>query len=245
MSRFGLPARMRTLLALSLMVVACAALPTGRRSAEPAPNGPSYLFLSPNTDDHLSLAEASRRLATPAQLHYHRLAGDILQRLGVANAKVHDALGDWGDCVENSLFVVLPAADPQTLRCAAAWFGFVAQQKAVLAFYPDPAGTHLLTILDLPGHDLATARWLLDRHGIRDRTILVHAGGCRVVVLETIRPSPALPLAAREGGGRLQRCIGRGECLAGSTRTQARQRYAEILRAYQVARPLPPLARLP
>jgi hypothetical protein len=245
MSRLGLPSRIRSLLALSLVVAAFAALPASRPFVQPTPHGPSYLFLSPNTEDHLSLAEASRRLRAPAQLHYHRLARDILQRLGVPNAKVHDTLGDWGDCVENSLLVVLPSADPQTLRCAAAWFGFIAQQKAVLAFHPDPAGTHLLTILDLPGYDLAMARWLLDRHGIRDRTILVQAGGCRVVVLEIATPSPSLPQAAREGGGTLRHCTGRGECLAGSTRTQAQQHYAEILRAYQVARPLRPLARLP
>ncbi len=125
------------------------------------------------------------------------MAGDILQRLGVKDAQVHDAVGDWGDSVENSLLVVLPDAHPKTLRCAAAWFGLVAQQKAVLAFHPDPAGTHLLSVLDLPGHDLATARRLLDKHGIRDRTILAHQGGCRVIVLESRSAEPALRDAAR------------------------------------------------
>jgi hypothetical protein len=244
MSRFALPSRIRSLLALSLVLAACAALPAGK-CLQHAPTGPSYLFLSPNTEDHLSLVEASKRLDSPVQQRYRQLAGDILQRLGVPDAKVHDALGDWGDCVENSLLVVLPATDPPTLRCAAAWFGLVAEQKAVLAFHPDPAGSHMLTVLDLPGHDLRAARWLLDQHGIRDRTILAHPGGCRVIVLETDSSGPALLQAARDAGGRLHHCIGRGECLAGPTRSQARQRYAEILRAYQVGRPLPPLARLP
>jgi hypothetical protein len=245
MSRFGLPSRIRSLLALSLLVAACAVLPLDRSAVRPVPDSPSYLFLSPNTDDHLSLAEASRRLASPAQRQYRRLAGDILRLLGVHDATVHDAVGDWGDGVENSLLVTLPVADRQTIRCAAAWFGFIAEQKAVLAFYPDPVGTHQLTILDLPGYDLAMARWLLDRHGIHERTILVRSDSCRVVVLQSRTLDPALRLAAREGLGRLHRCIGRGEYLAATTRTQARQRYAEIIRAYQIARPLRPLARLP
>jgi hypothetical protein len=242
MSRIGLPSRIRSLLALSLILAAYVAVPAHPERGGHALVAPSYLFLSSNTDDNLSLAEASRRLSSPVQLHYHQLAGDILQRLGVLHAKVHDALGDWGDSVENSLLVVLPDAHPETLRCAAAWFGLVAEQKAVLAFHPDPAGTHRLTVLDLPAHDLAAARLLLDQHGIRDRTILTHAGGCRVIVLEPGSDGSALRNVARASGGRLHSCLGLGECLAGPTRSQARQRYTEVLRAYQAVRPL---ARLP
>jgi hypothetical protein len=241
MSRFGLPCRFRSLLALLLVLAACVAVPVGS-SLHHSPAGPSYLFLSSNTDDHLTLVEASRRLASPVQLRYHRLAVDILQRLGVKDAKVHDAVGDWGDSVENSLLVVLPDARPQTLRCAAAWFGLVAQQKAVLAFHPDPAGTHVLSVLDLPGRGLAAARRLLDKHGIRDRTILAHHWGCRVIVLESRTAESALSDAVRSAHGRLRSYAGRGECLAGPTRLQARQRYTDIIEAYQVSQPL---ARLP
>ncbi len=237
MSHAGLPYRCRSLLALVVLLAACVAIPVGS-SVHPVLAGPSYLFLSPNTDDHLSPAEASRRLASPAQFQYHQLAGDILKQLGVNDAKVHDVLGDWDDNVENSLLVVLPAAHPQTLRCAAAWFGLVAQQKAVLAFHPDPEGNHRLTVLDLPGRNLAAVRRLLDEHGIHDRTILVHQGGCRVIVLESHLADPALRDAALAAHGRLHSYTGRGECLAGGTRLQARERYAEIIQAYQLSQQL-------
>ncbi len=67
MSRFGLPCRFRSLLALLLVLAACVAVPVGS-SLPHGPTGPSYLFLSSNTDDHLSLAEASQppRLACPS-----------------------------------------------------------------------------------------------------------------------------------------------------------------------------------
>jgi hypothetical protein len=231
-----LPSHVRSLLALTLLLAICAALPSVGSTLSPYPSGPSYLFLSPNTDDHLSLVEASRRLRSPVQQRYHSLAGDIVRKLGVANAEVHDSVGDWGEGVENSLLVILPVADPETLRCAAAWFGLLAEQKAVLAFHPDPAGTDVLTILDLPGHDLAMARHLLDLHGVRDRTLLTQAWGCRVVIVATGTPAGALREVARDSRGRLRSWAGRGESLAGSTRLQARQRYTEVIHAYQVAR---------
>ena len=158
MSRFASPSRAAGLL-LVILLAACLSVPTESASSRPAPAGPSYLFLSPNRDVDLSLPEVSRRLASPAHRQFHRLAGKILQELGVRGAEVHDAVGDWSDGVENSLLVVLPDAAPaDALRCAAACFGLAADQKAVLAFHADPAGRDVLTVLDLPGRDLAAVR---------------------------------------------------------------------------------------
>src|SRR5205823_5452536 len=107
----------------------------------PAPVGSACLLLSPNVDDGLDLAEARRRLRSPEHARYRRLAGDILDDLGIRRHQVHDALGEWQGGVENSLLVGLVGpADPGTLACAAACFGLAAQQKAVLAFHADPAG---------------------------------------------------------------------------------------------------------
>jgi hypothetical protein len=245
MSRFALPSHTRSLFVLSLVLAVGTALSSGSVRVQHVPEGPSYLFLSPNTDDHLSLAEVSRRLASPVQKQYRLLAGDIVRQLGVADVQVHDSVGDWGDGVENSLLVVLPAAEPQTLRCAAAWFGLIAQQKAVLAFRPDPAGTDVLMILDLPQHNLDAARQLLDRHGVRDRTLMAHAHGCRVFVLTTNGSvADALRQAAHDADGRLHCRPGWAESLAGPTQLLARQRYTEVIRAYRTARPKRPLARL-
>jgi hypothetical protein len=224
------------LLLLAAILAAGAGLPTGGTSRR-APAGPSYLFLSANTDDHLSLTEASQRLHSPAQKLSHHLVSEILRELRVRSARVNDAVGDWSEGVENSLVVVLPTAEPAALRCAAAWFGLLAQQKAVLAFYADPAGGDVLTTLELPGVDLATLRRLLDHHGIHDRTLVPHAHGSGVLVVDAGgRLSEPLDNLARQLGGRLRRQAGRCESLAGPTRVQARQRYHEVLRAYHAAR---------
>jgi hypothetical protein len=139
---------------------------------------------------------------------------------------VHDAIGDWSDGVENSLLVVLPGPTcPDVLRCAAAWFGLEAEQQVVLAFHPDPTGPDVLAMLDLKGWPVGQARRLLDRHGVRDRTILPRGQGCRVVLLdEAGRHARHIDQLARLPGARVARQTGRGEVLV-------RQRYHEVIRA--------------
>src|SRR5262249_37783803 len=139
---------------------------------------------SPNTDVGLSLQESVRRLGSPEHADSRRLADRILRELAVGPGLVHDALGEWQGGVENSLLVVLPQApDAAPLRCAAACFRLAADQKAVLAFRPDPRGADVLVTLRVSAA-LADVRRLLDARGIRDRTILIDPDGCRVFVLD-------------------------------------------------------------
>ncbi len=218
------------LLALALLLAgALAALP--RSTDRPQPASPAILFLSPNTDADLSLEESIRRLAMPEHLRFRRLAARILLELAVGPGQVHDAVGDWDGGVENSLLVVLmQPPDADTLRCAAAWFGLAADQKAVLAFRPDVRGPDVLATFEMPA-TLFEARRLLDGHGIRDRTILVESEGCRVFVLdEGGRRGVLLGKVAEASKGRLTRQRGYGETLAGATRAPARRRYREVLR---------------
>jgi hypothetical protein len=225
------------LVLLTILVVGTGRQPTGAPAPGIAPAGPSYLFLSANTDDHLSLHEASRRLASPEQKLSHHLVAEILRELRLRGASVHDAVGDWSDGVENSLVVVLPAAEPASLRCAAAWFGLLARQKAVLAFHADPAGVDVLTKLDLPGVDLGALRLQLDRSGILDRTIVPHPHGAGVLVVdEGGRLNGPLECLARKLGGRLRRQAGRCDSLAAPTRPLAEQRYHAVLKEYHAAR---------
>src|SRR5262249_29472561 len=110
-------------------------------------------------------------------------AGDILDRVGAPRRRVEDALGDWSDGVENSLLVSLPGApDPATVRYVAAWFGLLADQKAVLTFNP-AAGPDALAVLDVRA-DLVALRQALARHGVCSRTIVPGRSGHRVIVCD-------------------------------------------------------------
>jgi hypothetical protein len=198
--------------------------------------GPALLFLSPNTDEGLSLEESLRRMGTPVHENSRLLARDILQHLAAGHAEVHDALGDWEGGAENSLLVVLhQTRESQLLRCAVAWFGLLTRQKAVLAFRPHPWGRDVVATIDVPGY-LPEIRAHLDRHGLRDRTILIDRTGCRVVVLdEGGRQQVALRQFARTLNGRLELQRGHSEAVVGATRDEARTRYREVLRNSRLA----------
>jgi hypothetical protein len=198
--------------------------------------GPALLFFSSNTEEGLSLREAVDRIQTPAHARCRDLAGRILRDLSAGPATVHDAIGDWEDGVENSLLVVLPRSpDRDTLRLAAAWFGLIGDQKAVLAFHPDRHGNDVLVTLDVPGL-LAEVRELLDQHGVRERTILVDANRCRVIILDQDGSRwQSLVAAAARMQARIESQRGRSELLAGPTRAEARKRYREVLRESRLA----------
>ncbi len=228
------------LAALLLLFGAGSLLPVPRRPAAPA--GHAYLLLSSNVDEDLDLAQARQRIASAEHAHYRRLAGEILDTLGAGRHQVHDAVGEWQGGAENSLLVVLAdPADPGKLACAAAWFGLAARQKTVLAFHAEPGGPDVLLTLEMPGRSLADVRRLLDRHGLRDRTLLPGGGNWRAVVLTS--PGRVARLES-EPGVSLQVQTGRGVMLGEPTRAGASERYRQVIRAYQASQPARPLALL-
>jgi hypothetical protein len=246
----------RALLLTALLAGLGLAVSAGARApvvAPPAEAGPAYLFLSPNRDEGVSAAEATRRLRSPDQAHFRGLAADILQQVGAGHARVLDAVGDWSDGSENSLLAVIPGrTDASTLRYAAGWFGLLAQQKGVLAFRPAAGGPDAVAVLDLPQRDLEQVRRLLDRHGIRDRTLLLCPDGHRVVVYDEGRRLRApLERLARHPGAVVRVTAGHGEALGEADRVKARERYRAVIHAYEdhPRRPryrpslLPPLVR--
>jgi hypothetical protein len=225
---------------LVLVLAAAALVPVPRPTARS--HGPACLLLSPNVDDHLDLAEARRRLHSPEHVRYRRLAGMILDDLGIARHHVHDALGEWRGGVENSLLVVLPGpADPPTVCAAAAYFGLAARQKAVLAFHAEVGGPDTLLTVEMPGRSLDAARRLLDRHGLCERTLLPCADGWRAVVVMPAQHS--MPLGD-EPGVRVSAQAGRGLFLGDPSRAAASERYRQVIRAYRATRPGRPLAQL-
>src|SRR5262245_5655398 len=228
------PAGRLAALAVLLSALSLAGLP-GRQRAPAVPSSEAaYLFLSPNTDEDLTLAEAQRRLLAPCQAHARRLAGDILDRVGAPRRRVEDALGDWSDGVENSLLVALPGApDPATVRYAAAWFGLLADQKGVLTFHPAAAGPDTLAVLDVRA-DLGALRQALDRHGVCSRTIVTTRGGHRVVVCDQGGQATVhLRRLGRLYGPEVRCTPGTAAWVGEPCRGQARATYSAVIRAYE------------
>jgi hypothetical protein len=259
MSRVSRPAAHLALAALLLLL---AVHPWLGSVPSAHPPGSAYLFLSPNTEEQLTLDQARARLHSPAQLQFRRVAQGILAQVGSSEGQVFDALGDWTDGVENSLLVVLPqptqrrtrslAGDPfgertvpedaSTLRYVAAWFGLLADQKSVLVFTPG-SGTDAVLELEVPGKELTALRRSLDEQGILVRTLVLHNGGVRVVLFDKGQQLQAgLERVAHQFGGRLTATRGIGFPLEESTRGQARSRFQEEIRRFE-KQPLRPRFR--
>jgi hypothetical protein len=216
--------------ALAVLLLACAAPAAWPRPAAPEAAS-AYLFVSPNTRDHLGVAEARRQLDSAEHARYHRLAGDVLRELGVREPRVSDALGEWQGSAENSLFVTIhEPVEPATVACAAAWFGLAARQKAVLAFHPCPSGDQVLAVIELRGWSLRSSQELLDRHGFHERTLIERGDGWRAVVLAEGRHRRALE---RLPGATVRR--GRAVMIGAETEDAARERYRAVLREHQRA----------
>ena len=65
--------------------------------------------------------------------------------------------------------------------------------------------------------------------GVRDRTILVEAAGCRVIVVAEGDRYAELALAAARMNATIERQAGGSELLAAPTRDEGRKRYREVL----------------
>lgn len=199
----------------------------------------AYLFLSANTDEGLTILDAQRRLNSDSQRRCRALAGDVLGGLGSPPHQIADALGDWSDGAENSVLVVI--ANPprrEALRHALARFGLRAGQKSVLYAVAEDDGRDAVYEADVPEPEVAELRRILDRHGIRYRTLLPTGRGHRVVVYdEGRRLRAALERLAEHYRLRVRETAVRGEVLGGDTRDEAQRVYRRLLRAGESPHP--------
>lgn len=193
-------------------------------------HGEGVLFLSSNTDVGLDAEQSLARHRSDDHRRGRDLVRSVLADLGVRRADIRDGVGDWADGSENSLVVrVSRGVSPVTMRRAAAKFGLLASQKAVLIFRPDASGRDALHVVETPA-PMHVVRARLDRHGLDDRTLVVTPGGVRVLVVDIggERGGDFRDLT-RSVGGRGATTRGRADLLAGPTRAEAAARYREVL----------------
>jgi hypothetical protein len=203
------------------------------QSGQKIPGG--YLFLSSNTEENLTLEEASLRLASESQKRFRHVAGDILASIGLAQHQIQGGLGDWSDGVENSILVeVSGTPDLAALRYAAAWFGLLANQKSVLLFCAGAKGPDCVHELEVPEASTPQLRRVLDEHGIKFRTLIAVGKGHRVVVFDEGRQlHHNLVRLAAFYGVRLNQTHGTGAFLGEETRTAAQDAFRQAINEYE------------
>src|SRR3989442_7358908 len=132
----------------------------------------SYAFVSPNTRENLTLAEAIAGLGSPDETRLIRETRLLACRLRLA-PRVQKALGSWSDGAENSTLLRLNT-DQATIRYTASWLGKFARQKSVFYFLRKAFGRSRMYVLLVPrgNRRMAALTTELDSNGVANRTLV-------------------------------------------------------------------------
>ncbi len=208
--------------------------------AEAQAKAESYTFVSPNTRENLTLADAIRLLKSKEEQRFinniHRLSRCLRLK-----PMITKTIGSFTDGAEHSaLFRVF--TDKRTLRYADARLGKLGRQKTVLYFRQDNAGAARMYVLRLwtGRRTLASIAGTLDKDGVPYRTFV--PGARRRMLIYVVDLDNELPnnvvSAARNLGALMTTIRGTGEFIGDDTdRDKAQQVYAGIIKQYEDENP--------
>lgn len=232
----------RTLILLALLLAgmgsASSQVPAAQSAAslKARPRAVSYNFVSPNTRENLTFAEALRLLNSKEEV---QLVKDIQRRsrcLGLRPV-IRKTIGSWADGAEHST-VFRIHTDVETMTYIDAWLGRTKRQKAVLCFRQDPLGKGRMYILTLKrgGGNLASIIRVLDRNAVSFRTLIPGAAGRTLVYVVDLNNElrKQVSSAARRLRARLSHISGAGVFIGDDTdRDKAQQVFTEIVERYE------------
>jgi hypothetical protein len=175
------------------------------------------VFVSTNTRNHSTIEDALRELRGPR-----------MQQIESETPGGRSGIGFWKDGAEESRMV--PVGSPQAVAPTAATLGQRYQQKAVVGFSEDPAGTDIGHVLLVPERDPHKIhRDLFEKHGVEYKTILPGPGGTNQVhILDGDGGvSPSVQAYAKESGSRHRMIRGKITFIGSDTAEAATQEYSK------------------
>ncbi len=183
------------------------------------------VFVSPSKRESSSVTEAMAGLHSPdmAELESQTPGGK-------------SGLGFWKDGAEESRMV--PVGDPGEIPRTAAALGRRFDQKAVIGFNEDPAGTDKAHVLVVPGTDPEAIHRALMNHGVEYKTVLpLSATHSQVHILDGDGGvTPSVRSFAAATGSKLKSVPGFIHFVGADTREAAQKEYDRVLGS----RPTPP-----
>jgi len=199
----------------------------------------SYLFVSPNTRENLTIREAIARLSSREEQRLIDEAVLVTCRLHLA-ARVQRAVGSWSDGAQHST-VLRASADVATLRYAASWLGKSARQKTVLYFHRSLSGGARMYLLFVPrgNRDMAAVAAELDADGLANRTLVPRKMRMVIYVVDLKNELPAkVRTAARRLRARISSISGDGRFIGDENdRDKAQVIFEQELKKYEVRHP--------
>lgn len=240
------PAR-RALLLLWLWLAAFGGAAYAQQQAAPSSavegkrKAVSYTFVSPNTREGLTLAEALRLLDSPEELKLINNIRGLSRCLRLKPLAVRRTIGSWTDGAEHAA-LFRASVDEPTLRYADARLGKLAQQKAVLYFRRDETGADRMYVLRLRRgkRSLSSVSKTLDGSGVAFRTLAPAARGSLLIYVvdldDALRNQVAH--AARRLRAAMSTIKGEGEFIGDDAdRDRAQQVFASEIKKYEDENP--------
>lgn len=190
----------------------------------------AFQFTSPNELEGTKVPDALAGIASPYHRKVAQFGRDLDRKLGL-DAKPLNAVGEWTDGAENSIFnVIRGATDYDTIRYSAAVKGHLTNQKAVIPFLADEGGADSVYRVNVPGATLENVRASLDKHGIEYRTLVPTPDGTEAVFYDPGSANAGSVQAfANSYGVDPEQIRGRGEFLGGDTREEGHAAYQTVI----------------
>ncbi len=201
---------------------------------------PGFEFVSPSLAENLTFEQALGRLKSDEHKRLRMVFTDIDQQTGFGDSQALNAVGDWSDGAENSVFEFLPRVpDYETLRYNAALKGKAAFQKAVIPFLRQADGPSRLYEATVSNQDFAALRSTLDRHGVTHRTLIPLESGVRIAIFDKdgLLAQDVAEVAKELGATEFHEYKGQGEILGGNTRAEGLAAYNRTISDYQRRHP--------
>ena len=202
----------------------------------------NYGFVSPNTKENLKLDDAIRGMSSREET---TLVKQSINMGCVVRSRVRAfrSLGSWSDGAEPSVMIRLESDEP-TVRYVLSRLGRDAQQKSILYFHPQAAGTADLYTLKprRPMRNLATLGQTLERAGIAFRTLVPVKSGAWIYIVDLKRELRAKVMdAAKRLRARVSSQPGNAAFLGDDQSDEAKGVFDEEIRNYETRNPnLPP-----
>ncbi len=211
-------------------------------SAQQAQQPLNYGFVSPNTKTDLQLKQAIANMSAADET---KLLKQAVNLSCVVRSRItaFRALGSWSDGAEQSVLVRVKG-DEATLRYVLSRMGRDAQQKFVIYFHPQAAGTiDLYTLRPRSGNrNLVALSNKLERAGIPFRTMVPSSGTTAIYIIDLERDlRPKIMAAARSLRARVNSEPGAAQLFGDEDRDKAKAKFEEEIKKYETSNPgLPP-----
>jgi len=202
----------------------------------------NYGFVSPNTKENLKLDDAIKSMNSREET---ALVKQSINMGCVVSSRIRAfrSLGSWSDGAEHSVMLRLES-DELTVRYVLSRLGRDAQQKSILYFHPQTAGTADLYTLKprSPMRNLTTLAQTLERAGIAFRTLVPVKSGTWIYIVDLKRELRAKVMdAAKRLRARVSSEPGNADFVGDDQPQKAKVVFDEEIRNYEAKNPnLPP-----